>query len=163
MNYRFLKGISILVFLTAINILPAFSQRTERLQIKAAERLISWKNPLIQWQHIAIPKLDSLKLGEDPETINLYYARELSYYPFREEECGLFIESLKKSLGRKFRHYRLNVITNNYQLNQLVPNYYRKQTLPVIHQGFPGLIRAGKYLFKSHLVFILPKDFGETL
>ena len=106
MNYRILKGISFLVFLTAINTLPAFSQRTERLQIIAAEKLKNWKNPLSQWQHIAIPKLDSLTIGRRSGNNNIYIMPvELSYYPFREEECGLFIESLKKSLGRKFRKY----------------------------------------------------------
>ena len=131
-----LRSLLISLALLSLNDSAAFSQQTEKLQTIASGRLKKWKNPFTGWQHIAVPKLDSLKIREEERIIDLYFAPQLSYYPFREESCSQFRQSLKESLGRKFRNFNLEVITNNYNLDQLVPNYFRK-SLPVDSSRFP--------------------------
>ena len=154
MKYHLLKRISILMFLAVLNSVPLYSQHDARLQRIAAEKLKSWKNPLTQWQNIAIPKLDSIRFVKDPETLTLFYAPALSYYPFREESCELFIQSVKESLGRRFRKYGIEVITSGFLLNQLVPNYYRQRT-PVDSTRFP-VISPGRKILVQKLNGIYP-------
>jgi hypothetical protein len=136
MNFNPPKRLLLLVFMTVFNSVAIFSQDFDRLSHVAAEKLKSWKNPLPQWQHIAEPEPDSFKISGTLDTITLFFAPGLSYYPFREESCNLFIQSVKESLGKKFRKFRVEVITNNYILSQLVPNYYRNDT-PVDSSRFP--------------------------
>ena len=136
MNHPLLKRISTLAFLAVTNIISIYSQDDARLQRIAADKLKEWKNPLLQWQHIAKPKLDSIKIDKDQERITLFYAPSLSYYPFREESSRQFTQSLKESLGRRFKKFNIEVFTNNFPLNQLVPNYFR-QEIPVDSTRFP--------------------------
>ncbi|MBG0859472.1 MAG: hypothetical protein IQL11_08200 [Bacteroidales bacterium] len=128
MSFNLIRHMLLLLLAAAINSGFVLSQDINRLKRIAAEKLGKWENPISQWRHIARPKLDSLMINMQPETITLFFAPPLSYYPFREESCQLFTRSLKEALGRKFRKYNVDVITNNYLLNQLVPNYFRKVT-----------------------------------
>ncbi|MBN2665339.1 MAG: xanthan lyase, partial [Bacteroidales bacterium] len=72
----------------------------------------------------------------------------LSYYPFREENCRLFRESIVSSLGRKFRKYDIELITNTYRIEQLVPNYFRKD-FPVDSSWFQVADREKRILVKK--------------
>ena len=112
------------------------AQSDERLEGMAAGKLENWKNPLTEWNHIAVPKIDSLKLEKSNGKLILWFAPELSYYPFREESCRLFRKSLVDALGRKFRKYDIELITNTYRIEQLVPNYFRKD-FPADSSCFP--------------------------
>ncbi len=143
----FFKTFAPVLLLTLISSSAAFSQSSERLRKSAVGKLKKWENPLSEWKHISDPKPDSIKISDDEEKIFLYFPPTLSYYPFREESCRLFIQSLSESLGRKFRKYDIEVLTNNFELNQLVPNYFRKQSdvdssrLPVITSQKKVLVR----------------------
>ena len=136
-----------MVFLLLIINHPVEGQNNDRLIHKLNEKINSWKSPLPQWNHIAKPKLDSLLISTVPDKITLYFSPGLSYYPFREESCLLFIQSIKKSLGRRYRKYQIEVVTNKYSLNQLIPNLFRKETmvdssrLPVIFGKKPVLVK----------------------
>lgn len=102
----------------------------------------------MQWQHLAKPKLDSVLVRKHPETITLFFAPGLSYYPIREDSYKLFMQSLRKTLGKKFRKYSIDVITNNYALDQLIPNYYRKD-LPVDSSRFPVIHSEKRILVRK--------------
>jgi hypothetical protein len=128
---------SLLVILILINSLALSSQSVVKLELAARTRLKSWKNPLKEWQHIARPKLDSLKVDPDKRIISIYFTSSLSYYPFREESLRLFKVSLANTLGRKFRKYNTEVRAGNSLIDQLVPNIYRN-TLPVDSSRFPA-------------------------
>ncbi|HQH25233.1 MAG TPA: N-acetylmuramoyl-L-alanine amidase [Bacteroidales bacterium] len=136
MKTCFFKSLTFLTILFLLNESPAFAQSPERLQAIASEKLKKWENPLVSWQHIAVPQQDSLKIAAEEKRISLFFDPRLQYYPFREESCNLFRYSLKKSLGRKFRNYEIRIFTNNYELEQLVPNYFRK-SLPVDTERLP--------------------------
>ena len=85
---------------------------------------------------------------EGERKISLFFAPQLSYYPFREESCNEFRQSLGNSLGRKFRNYDLEIVTNGYDLYQLVPNYFRK-SIPVDSSRFPGNVIEKKTLVRN--------------
>ncbi len=74
-----------------------------------------WENPMTEWQYIAKPKLDSLKIDQEIKHVNLFFAPSLSYYPFREESLLEFYQSIIKSLGRKFRKYAIVVTGRKLQ------------------------------------------------
>jgi len=122
------------LILTCFHSLPA--QDSDRLNKTITKRLDGWKNPLTQWEHIAKPKLDSVLIRNNPDTAILFFAPGLSYYPFREDSYELLMQSINKSLGRKFRNYKIEVLTNNYPIDHLIPNYYRK-SFPVDSSRFP--------------------------
>ena len=124
--------------LILISFITLYSQDNSKLNQSATEKLQKWKNPLTQWQHIAKPKVDSVRVGKNHGKITLYFTPDLSYYPFREDSYDLFMQSLRKSLGRKFRKYPIEALTNNYSPDQLIPNYFRK-ALPVDSLRFPVL------------------------
>ena len=147
MIFILIKRLLFLVMVTAVNLAALSGQETGRLTRIAAEKLKSWENPLTQWLHIARPRIDSIKVGLSPDTLTVYFAPGLSYYPFREENCKTFTQSLKEALGRKFRKFSLGVVTNNFSLDQLVPNYYRKETL-VDSSRFPLTVPDKKILVK---------------
>ncbi len=127
MNRPLSNRLSFFTCLILISFQSLYSQDDDKISRIVSERLRSWKNPLTQWQHIAKPRLDSVLVVRNPETITLCFAPGLSYYPFREDSYKLFMHSLTKTLGRKFRRYRIEVLTNNYTPDQLIPNYYRKE------------------------------------
>ncbi len=122
--------------LILINFPVLYSQDSKRVNRIITNKLKKWENPFPDWQNIAKPKLDSVFINKTSYTINLYFSPGLSYYPIREESYQLLIQSLKKPLGRRFRRYHLNLITDNNSLTQLIPNYYRKVT-PVDSSRFP--------------------------
>jgi N-acetylmuramoyl-L-alanine amidase len=128
--------ILIAVVLTGFISTALYSQTAEKITGKAYDKLKKWINPLTEWNHIALPKLDSLRISPDAPSMTLFYAAGLSYYPFREDSYNIFMQSLKDALGKKFRKYRIDIITNTYALDQLVPNYYRKE-IPIDSTRFP--------------------------
>lgn len=148
----------LLLFLLLFNNYQAAGQNNEKLKRNSFEKMRSWKNPFPQWKHIAIPKLDSVIIKNVPDKISLYFSPGLSYYPFREESCRQFMQSVRKSLGRKFRKYQIEVFSNKYSLEQLVPNLYRKET-SVDSSRLPAFSGKNKVLVKE----VLPYNFGRGL
>lgn len=127
-----LTGI-IVIFIT---FQPLHSQSDSKLKNRVTDKMENWQNPLNQWQHISSPSLDSVKVFSDSEMMTLFFAPGLSYYPFREETCDILRESIRKSIGWRFRNYKINVVTNNYSIEHLVPNYFR-HVYPVDSSRFP--------------------------
>ena len=92
---------SFLVILILINTIVLCSQDVVRLEQTAKTKLKNWKNPLKEWQYIARPRLDSVKIDPGKLLVSTYFTPALSYYPFREESLRVFNESLSDALGRK--------------------------------------------------------------
>jgi hypothetical protein len=113
-----------ILFLVSSNAL--YSQDNQRIRKNAIHKLENWKNPLKEWSHLGKVKLDSLLIGKNQDSVALYFSPGLSYYPVREDIYSQFVQSVKSKLGRKFRDYSINIITNGFSLEQLIPNYYRK-------------------------------------
>lgn len=120
----------ILVFFVLISSYAANSQNLQRLNKSANNKLKSWVSPLKEWKHLGKLKMDSIRIIKERNSISLYFSQSLSYYPIREDNYSLFVQSIKSKLGRKFTKYNIDVFTNGYSLAQLIPNYYRK-VIPV--------------------------------
>jgi hypothetical protein len=148
MSIIFNKRLSTVIFLVITTISALYPQDNVKLNQSVKDRLKSWKNPLIQWQHIAKPEIDSVRVTKDPGKITLYFKPDLSDYPFREESYNLFMQSFEKPLGRKFRKYSVEAVTNNYSLDKLIPNYYRR-TMPVDSSRFPLDVRDKPVVVKN--------------
>jgi hypothetical protein len=128
----------VLIFFMFMGIDPANSQDLQKLNRSAVSKLKNWVNPLKEWQHIAKLRMDSVRISKERNSVSLYFTPILSYYPIREENYSLFVQSVKNTLGRKFRKYSVAVFTNGYSLEQLIPNYYRK-TIPADTSRIPAI------------------------
>jgi hypothetical protein len=119
----------LLLFLTPlISFEPLFSQANARLEKVAGKRLQKWECPIKEWNLSTKFKPDSVRL--DGSKVDIYFPVSLSYRPFREENNSQLINSLKTSLGRKFRNYSVEVFSNKSESSQFIPNIYRK-VMPV--------------------------------
>ena len=112
MRNALFKRVLILLFLVLISTNGIYSQDFKKIQRTAAVKLEGWENPLEDLKHIGKLKIDSIKAGEKPDRVILFFSPTLSYYPIREENAKLFVQSLRNSLGRRFRKYRIDVISN---------------------------------------------------
>ena len=101
-----------------------YSQVNKKLERTATHKLVEWENPVKEWKLYSGYKPDSVVIIG--KTAKVYFPVSLSYQPFRESSRFLLIESLKKTLGRKFRKYDVEVYTNSFTADQLIPNFYRK-------------------------------------
>ena len=123
-------SITLLIFL----IIPVFgfSQTVKRskLTIKAEGRLKKLDNLLPDWRHVGRIRVDSLSVHSDKNLIQVFFTTPLSYIPVREKEVALVESSVKKTLGRKFRNYQVELYTDHHLLKDLVPNLLRSK-LPV--------------------------------
>ncbi len=161
-SYR-IKSLLLSTIVIYITFQPIHSQSVDRLNRKAKDKLQEWHNPLWQWQHISKAILDSVNIEKENKTVTLYFAPGLSYYPFREESCDLFKESLKQSLGRKFRDYRIDVMTNNYFIDHLIPNYFRRDE-PIDSDRFPVVKNDKKIPVKRKEIIVPTKGlFGNSI
>jgi hypothetical protein len=102
------------------------SQNLTKLNANASKKLNSWSNPLKEWQNLGKLKIDSVRIYKQDNSLRTYFSQTLSYYPMREDNYSKFVNSLKSSLGRKYRRYDVKVYTNGYSLEQMIPNFYRK-------------------------------------
>jgi len=123
-----LRKVLILLFMVLISASSIYSQDLKKAKRAAAHRLENWGNPLEDLKHIGKVKIDSLKVGDNPDKIILFFSPTLSYYPIREENADLFVQFLKNSLGRRFRKYDIDIFSNGYSLYQLIPNCFRVNT-----------------------------------
>ena len=162
-------SITLLIFL----IIPVFgfSQTVKRskLTIKAEGRLKKLDNLLPDWRHVGRIRVDSLSVHSDKNLIQVFFTTPLSYIPVREKEVALVESSVKKTLGRKFRNYQVELYTDHHLLKDLVPNLLRSklqvdasriagdksERIPVVQQAGKEHPQSGLYnnniaLWDSH-------------
>jgi hypothetical protein len=72
--------------------------------------------------------IDSVVVSKPEKLICIYTNQFLSYIPFRDENVNLIYTALRKSLGHKFRAYRVILFSLNEPIEQLIPNYYREKS-----------------------------------
>lgn len=106
------------------NSLFSQSKKKTKLIKLAKENLKEWKNPYSDWGHLGPIEIDSLALNK--KVVEIYFTKELSYVPIRENNYQQTIQSVKESLGEKFNKYDVRVITDGQYLETLIPNYFRQ-------------------------------------
>ncbi len=119
---RLLFSITIIVLSGSLSL---FSQDTGERDPRAEWRLRSWTSPLTEFSHMAIPRIDSVTSVGGSNILNVFFAPQLSYYPFREGHVRLFNQSLGDELGWRYRRYIVSSYSNGYNIEQLIPNLYR--------------------------------------
>ena len=130
MNYQKICFRVIVAISLLVSSATTYSQEGFERDNRAESRLGSWTNPLTNQLHIARPRIDSVKVNDQANIVNVYFPSTLSYYSFRENDIKLFYESLKKSLGWRYRKYSVVATSNGFALAQLVPNLYRTTLSP---------------------------------
>jgi hypothetical protein len=136
----------VLILYMLVGSYTAYSQDLKKLELTAVKKLKSIVNPYVGLRHIGKLKVDSTKIA-DSKSISIYFSQTLSYYPIREDNYSLLMQSIKSALGRKFRNYTIDIYTNGYNQEQLIPNLYRKtfpvdsSRIPTIRENKPVLVR----------------------
>ena len=133
MKFKYYSFVYFFLFIASIQVICAQSKKEVKLLKKATKNLQDWKNPHVQWEHIGAINIDSIALNE--HTIEVYFTTALSYLPIRENTYEQTKQSLKESLGRKFKKYTIEIISDGQQLETLIPNYYRK-FIPIDRERF---------------------------
>lgn len=149
MTNTIFKQILIIVFFSAICSSAVYSQESQKIQKIAVNKLKSWKNPLPEWKHIGRLKIDSVSVGVNQDSLTIYFSPTLSYYPLREENAYVLVQSLRSSMGHRFRKFNIEVYSNRYSLNQLIPNYFRKAT-PVDSSRIQDMNEEKKILVRNN-------------
>ena len=108
----------------------ASGQKPGRSQKVAVARLNGWTSPVTEWHYPAILRIDSLKVVEGSKELNIWFPSAMSFNPIREDALSRLENSIRETLGRKFRGYRINMFTNGISPGQLIPNYFRHSIAP---------------------------------
>ena len=121
------------------------------LSLKAENRLKDLKSVLPGWEHLGKIGFDSLTLLTEKKLIQIYFSAPLSYIPIREIDVRNLEKTVSKSLGRRFRKYKLALYSDHHLVNELVPNKMRidfpvdKNRLSDSHSDrIPVVTRVGK-------------------
>jgi hypothetical protein len=124
-----MKCLFLIVLFSSVgfNYLLAQTCKEKRLNKKVEKRLVNWRKEKIGLDQYMAIKVDSFKLKQGDHKLRVYFAPDLSFLPFREENTGKLYSSLQKDLGRKFKNYNLTIISNKSDIRDLVPNWARKQ------------------------------------
>ncbi len=70
-------------------------------------------------------KIDTIIIDSDSKNIEIHFNRNFANTPFRENVVTDIHSSMKESLGRKFRDYRVKIYAVDYLIEDLIPNYFR--------------------------------------
>ena len=123
-------GSSVCSLLLFFLVLPFYcaSLPTKRsgLEIKAESRIRKMERLMPEWKHVGQIKLDSLTVQRGKKLIDIYFSASLSYIPIREAVLTPVESLVRKSLGRRFKKYKISIFTDHHLLDELIPNKLRK-------------------------------------
>ena len=126
--YRLVLYIFLLILWPGL--IAAQSKKSLRLHKKAVKNMSGWEAEQKIWDPTFKLKIDSIAILDDRMVVELYFNEALSWQPVRESNYHTTMVSLQGRLGKKFRKYRLKVMTGGHSLDDLIPNYYRK-SIPI--------------------------------
>ena len=145
------------------------SPKKNRLVIKAESHLKKMENPISGWRHVGRIRFDSLSIHSEKKLVQVFFTDPLSYIPVRENEVTNIENSVKGTLGRKFKDYSIEIYTDHHLLKELVPNSYRitypidetrisggkSGRIPIVQQSGKDIASSGLYnnniaLWDSH-------------
>ena len=121
MKKIFLLLAALLVFSGAIQAKPKATWKQRSELAKMLSRIGSRE------VHKLNVRVTSMDLSRKEVTI--YTSREMSYYPFREDNTDALYDSIRDFLGADYRRARIRVITDHREISELIPLVFR--TKPV--------------------------------
>ena len=132
-------NIVIIGLIVSLQPLFCFSQSKERarMSIKAEDNLKKLDNLVPEWRHLGRIHADSVSVLPEKKLVQIFFTTPLSYIPVREDEIEKIENLLKRSLGRKFRNYNIELFTDHHLLKELVPNGLRT-TIPIDKNRISG-------------------------
>ncbi|MBK3516731.1 golvesin C-terminal-like domain-containing protein [Carboxylicivirga marina] len=89
----------------------------------------NWNNPIEEWGHLGLIRLDSIAIEDDSKMLSYYFNKTLSYLPWRTELADTFVASLKELQGKKHLGYQTLVYTNKYNIYTLIPAIHQTDSL----------------------------------
>jgi len=98
--------------------------------VKAEGRLRNLKNVMLGWEHLGKICFDSLSIHAEKRLIQIYFSTPLSYVPVREADVQNLENTVRKSLGRRFKKYHFTLYSDHHLVRDLVPNKLRS-VIPV--------------------------------
>lgn len=124
---RNLKSLFLLLFV-AFLIQPKISaQSAKKVADKVEKKLEDWQKADVGLKQFQQVKIDSVRVWDDEKKMNIYFAPDLSYLPFREEETKKLYSSISNELGKKYDGYQINIFSNKIEVKDLIPNWARKE------------------------------------
>lgn len=72
-------------------------------------------------------KILSVNSDEQKKEIKIFFSRELSFLPFRQENVEKIYSDVKQIFGNEFSDYNFIVYSTRYPIEELIPNYYRSE------------------------------------
>jgi hypothetical protein len=126
----------VLLFFSGIAASVGQTSREERKADRIEDNLKDFGPFFPDFGHLGEFAPDSVRVFREEQRIQLFFNREVSHIPLREqliaeEECRI-----KSFLGWHYRKYHIELLAGSTPLTELVPNFYRN-LLPIDSSHFP--------------------------
>lgn len=129
----FLQSCIFLLLLANTNQIRAqwFFSPAEKWEEIAEEKLSDIQSSITFDHTRYILKVDSVKIPENDDILNIYFSETLEYLPIRPETTAQFKKSISELLGRKYRKFNIEIFSGTLPVSELIPNYYRAGKTPI--------------------------------
>ena len=102
-------------------------------QLNAAPQKISYKQRAelgemmtrIVEREVVKARVRIQSLSVEKKRIRIHASRELSYYPFREDNIEALYDSVRMFFGGKYTKARVQIYTDSHEITELIPLAYR--------------------------------------
>ncbi|MBN2281819.1 MAG: xanthan lyase [Candidatus Marinimicrobia bacterium] len=133
MDFRKLYLLLLMIVFTGCSVIrispvsdETFSAEEMKLMARVTESVVTMEKDPVFKAVANVAKPDTVVIDKSQKSIKLYFNKYLSYIPFRVENVDFFYTHVRQHLGRKYRHYFLEIYTLGTPIEQLVPNYFRE-------------------------------------
>jgi hypothetical protein len=104
-------------------------------------------------------RIEKLEYNKTQKQIRITLSEGFSQVPFRQDNVRQIYDELRKSLGRNYRDFSIQIITLKRPIEALIPNYYRadKKQLDSARMPDTSKIYPSAIVRKTHPDFIPSK------
>ncbi|TVQ85311.1 MAG: hypothetical protein EA393_13725 [Bacteroidetes bacterium] len=124
------SGLLVLILFSQAATGQSVDRREIRLQRLAESRLENASELFTPWRHLGRINVDSINVQRHNQLIQIYLSRPVIHLPIRYPWLKHQENALLKTLGRRFRDYRIDFYTGEKSLYEFIPNYFREDFLP---------------------------------
>ena len=136
MKIRLITFLSFLLFAPVAG--QPGSERSARLEKKAARRSAFIPDFFSEWHHMGAVRIDSIQVNREKMTLDYYFNPATIQIPARMDWIENLHNELSVKLRGTFRDYRINLWALNRLLEEYIPNAFRDASLP------PDTLRISK-------------------
>ncbi|MFH1853248.1 MAG: N-acetylmuramoyl-L-alanine amidase [Candidatus Neomarinimicrobiota bacterium] len=127
-----LPVVALLCGCTNINLVkndPGFKELdrpTRKVYKKTAVFLKSGVDGQIPPQYLKDVSIQEITVNRQARTIEVNFSKHFSYVPFRAKNTAVIHDLYRRSLGWRYRNYRLTLCSLGEPIENLIPNIYRQ-------------------------------------